>query len=57
MTLIDNRIKNIKDHFTTLGIAKERISTSIKPIDVEEGNKECDCGYVRIIDIGDGSSK
>lgn len=57
MSLIDNRINNIKDHFTTLGIAKERISSSIKPIDVEEGNKECDCGYVRIIDIGDESSK
>ena len=43
--LIKKRIKNITDHFGKSGIAKDRIST------------ECDCAYVKSVDLSGGSSR
>lgn len=57
MTLIEDRIKNIAEHFGSLGIANERISRSIKPIEAKEGDPECDCGYVKVINLKKEESK
>lgn len=51
--LIKKRIKNITDHFGKSGIAKERISCSIN----YESNTECDCAYVKSVDLSGGSSR
>lgn len=51
--LIKKRIKNITDHFGKSGIAKDRISCSIN----YESNTECDCAYVKSVDLSGGSSR